>query len=141
MADKDAKASAIESRYEGNFVEAMDLPEGKPVSVTISEIVAPDTEKDAAGKLIRKALVRFSNAKKSLVLNKTNYRLLKLLHGPHPDQWIGKQIQLMRRYLPAARAFGVQNEMCVRVVPPTGMQIPKSVREYMGSATPQEAKS
>jgi len=132
--------NAMEERYEGHFLEAIDLPEGASCPVTIEAVADPDTETDASGKLIHKALVRFKDKAKRLVLNRTNYRMLKVLLGKNPADWLGKTVHLQRRYLDAAHAFGQKNELCIRVIPPAGTPIPKSVRDFMGSASPQGEK-
>jgi hypothetical protein len=127
----------LQERYEGDFLEALDLPEGVLVKATIESIAMPDTEKDAAGKLIHKAIVKFANRKKRMILNKTNFRLLKVVFGPDVSKAIGGEVMLQRRYLPAERAFGHANELAVRFIPPDGTPLPKSVRDYMGYMTPQ----
>lgn len=126
----------IEDKYEGDFLEALDLPEGVLANVVIEAISPPDTEQDKAKKLIKKAIVKFKDRKKRFILNKTAYRTLKMLLGADTESWIGQPIQIQRRYLPAERAFGVKNEMCVRVIPPDGTPIPKSVRDFLGFKHP-----
>ena len=130
----------LEERYEGNFLEAIDLPEGVLVPVVIESVAQPDTETDAGGKLIKKAIVTFKGKSKRMVLNKTNYRMLKTLLGADIAKWTGQTVSIMRRYLDAQRAFGVHNEMCVRVIPAPGTPIPKSARDYLGSRSPLAAK-
>jgi hypothetical protein len=126
----------IDDRYEGDFLKSDDLPEGVAVNVVIESVADPDTEKDAAGKVIKKAIVKFAGKHKRLILGKTSYRVLKTMLGADPEKWIGQPIQIQRRYLPAERAFGVKNEMCIRVVPPEGTPLPKTVRECMGFKHP-----
>ena len=133
-------SKAMEDRYEGNFLEGSDLPEGKRLSITIEEVIPPGTEKDSSGKVILKAIIAFKGAKKRMILGKTSYGVLKVLFGKDETQWIGKQIDLMRRYLPSKFAFGVHNEMCVRVVPPDGTPLPGKVIKYLGRPTPYPAE-
>jgi len=128
--------STLEERYEGDFLEAIDLPDGVLVQVSIEAVIPPDTEKDAGGKVIKKAILKFKDKKKRFVLNKTNYRLLKTLFGGDPAKWIGHTFNIQKRYLDAKHAFGQQNEMCVRVIPPIGTPIPKSAREFIGTKSP-----
>lgn len=128
-------------RYEGNFLEAADIPEGAEAKVEIAAVVPPDSEKDKAGKVIKKAIVQFHGRNKRLVLGKTNYRVLKMLFGAQPEQWVGKEVVLQRRYLDAAHGFGVHNEMCLRILPPIGTPIPKNVRDYLGTREPQPERS
>ena len=128
--------SSMEERYEGDFLEAIDLPEGVLVPVVIDKVTPPDTEKDSGGKTIKKAILTFRDKKKRFVLNKTNYRLLKTLLGSDVSKWAGQGVNLQRRYLDAKHAFGQENEMCVRIIPPNGTPIPKSARDYIGTKHP-----
>lgn len=125
----------IEEMYEGDFLKADDLPEGALATVVIESVADPFAEKDAAGKEIKKAILAFKDRHKRMIINKTNYRILKTMFGG-PDKWIGQTIHLQRRYLDAAHAFGVQNEMCIRIIPPDGTPLPKGVRDYMGRRQP-----
>lgn len=129
--------TTLEERYEGNFLEASDLPEGALVSVEIEAITPPDAERDAAKRIIKRAILQFKGKKKRLILNKTGFRVLKILFGAATDDWVGKTVQLQRRYLPAHRTIDKhENEPCVRIVPPEGTPIPKSVRDFLGSKLP-----
>jgi len=132
--------TTLAERYEGNFVEALDLREAALVPVKIEAVVPPDTEKDARGRLIKKAILRFHGPHKGLIVNKTNYRILKAVFGRNPTDWVGKEIVLQRRYLPPEKALGVENELCIRIIPPAGTLLPKIVRDYMGTAAPAVAK-
>ena len=130
--------SKTEERYEGNFLDALDLPEGVLVPVTIDSMAEPGAEKDAADKPIKQAILRFKGKQKRLILNKTNYRNLKAMFGLPVSKWIGQSIQLQRRYLDASRGFGVNNTLCIRIVPPIGTPILKSAANFMGSVTPYD---
>lgn len=128
--------SAMDERYEGHFLDALDLPEGKLVSVEIESITDPMAERDASGKPIKSAILRFKGKSKGLVLNATNYKNLKAQFGKATEGWIGKTIQIQRRYLDAAHGFGVQNTLCIRIIPPVGTPILKSAAAFMGQASP-----
>ena len=133
-------SKAMEDKYEGNFLEGSDLSEGKRQTATIEAVVPPGTEKDSAGKVILKAIIAFKGAKKRMILGKTSYGVLKVLFGKDEEKWIGKQVDLMRRYLPSKFAFGIHNEMCVRIVPPEGTPLPGKVIKYLGRPTPYPAE-
>lgn len=126
----------MEERYEGAFLDALDLPEGKLVPVTIEHIAEPFAEKDSAGKAIKSAILSFKGKTKRLVLNKTNFKNLKAMFGRNPADWIGKTISIQRRYLDAAHGFGQNNTLAIRIIPPPGTPILKSAANFMGSATP-----
>ena len=129
-------SSKMEDRYEGAFLDALDLPEGIEAPVTVESIAEPFMEKDSAGKVIKSAILAFKDKKKRLVLNKTNFRNLKAMFGKNPGDWIGKQIKIQRRYLDAAHGFGVNNTLCIRIIPPTGTPILSSAARFMGSPEP-----
>ena len=133
-------SKAMDDKYEGNFLEGSDLPDNKRFPLTIEAVVPPGTEKDSGGKAILKAIVAFKGAKKRMILGKTSYGVLKVLFGKDETQWIGKQVDLMRRYLPSKFAFGVHNEMVVRIVPPDGPPVPGKVIKYLGRPTPYPAE-
>jgi len=126
-------------RYEGHFLDALDLPEGTLVPVTIEGMVEPLAERDASGKVIKSAILSFAGKEKRLILNKTNYKNLKAMFGKSPQDWIGKPIHIQRRYLDAAHAFGIDNTMAIRIIPPKGTPILKSAANYMGQALPYGA--
>ena len=123
-------------RYEGTFLDALDLPEGAEVQVTIEAIVEPGAEKDSAGKLIKSAIISFVGKRKRLILNKTNWKNLKAMFGPKSIDWVGQQIKLQRRYLDAAHGFGINNTLAIRIIPPKGTPILKSAANFMGSPAP-----
>ncbi len=131
--------TSMEDKYEGNYLDALDLPEGAKVSVTIEAIADPGTQKDSSGKLIKQAILSFAGKHKMLILNKTNYRNLKAIHKKDPAKWIGKEIMIQRRYLVAAKAFGVHNTICIRIIPPVGTPILVSAARFMGSEKPYPA--
>lgn len=126
----------MESRYEGQFLDALDLPQGVEVPVVIESIAEPCSEMDAATKPIKSAILAFKGKTKRLILNKTNFKNLKAMFGRDPKDWIGKTVKIQRRYLDAAHGFGVQNTLCIRIIPPVGTPILKSAANFMGSVNP-----
>lgn len=125
---------AMASQYTGNFLDASDIMKRGTISLTISGVVAPGSERDASGKAIKPAIVSFEKAKKRLVLNKTNQKVIAMSHGSKASEWTGKQITLCVRYL--AKAFGQSNVPVIRVVPPDGIPLPWGVRDKYGSEKP-----
>ena len=128
---------AMASQFSGNFLDATDLPKGRNVTVTIEEVVAPNVErdKDGKGKLINKAILKFTGKQKRLILNKTNAKIIKMAHG-EPSQWVGKKITLTVRLLD--EAFGQQNLPVIRVVPPANTNMTFSMRKKYGAEIPAE---
>lgn len=130
---------AINARYEGDFVEAAELMSVKGgVKVLIESVVAPNTEKDARKKLIDKPIlvIKGGTRNKKLIVGKTNWKVLVAMFGKRSSGWIGKEITIAARYLPASKGFGQANCPCVRVIPPAGQPIPKGAMDFMGTAAP-----
>lgn len=125
-------------RFEGDYVEAAELmPFKGGVRVVIESVIPPNTEKDKRKKLIDKPMivVKGGTKNKKAIVGKTNYRVLTSMFGK-PSKWVGREITLAARYLPASKGFGQANCPCVRVIPPKGQPIPKSAYDFMGSAEP-----
>lgn len=125
---------AMRDQYEGNFLKAQDIPEGKYAAGVISHVAQPKTEKDKSGQLIRQGILTFEGREKRLVLNTTGVTVLRLLFGDDEDLWVGKKIALQRRHL--LKCFGEYNVMCIRVMPPVGFPLPKTAADWMGRAVP-----
>lgn len=123
-------------RYEGNYLDALDLPQGMQVPVVIEAIAMPKSERDSRGKVIDAAIFSFKGKQKRLIVGKTSYKVMKAMFGADHRKWVGQTIHIQRRYLEASKGFGVQNCLCIRVVPPTGTPLLKSTVAFMGSATP-----
>jgi len=128
----------FEDRYEGAYLDALDLPEGVEVPVTIESIAEPFAEKDSHDppRPIKSAIISFVGKKKRLILNKTNFKNLKAMFSKDPKSWIGQTIKIQRRYLDAQHGFGVNNTLAIRIIPPLGTPILKSAASFMGSPTP-----
>ena len=120
------------SPYEGNYIEALDI--SKPVKLIISEVVNEFQEKSADGRPIDRIILKFQKAQKGLILNKTNYRVMWAMFGKTRTDWIGKEIVLCRRYI---NAFGDRNVMCIRIWPPKGTPLPRSVLTKLGLEEPE----
>ena len=122
------------AQYEGNFLHSADIMSCPPITVVISEIIPPNTIKDAKGNLIDKTVLGFEHAKKRFILNKTNRDIIKMHHGPKYSGWFGKPITIGVRYL--AKAFKNERVPCLRVVPPDETALPVAMRPFYGTATP-----
>jgi hypothetical protein len=77
----------VDELYPSRFLKAVDL-NGRPTRVIIDGV----TQEELNGQ--PKVIMSFTNAK-SLVLNKTNARLISRLHGPDTAAWSGKDIVLV----------------------------------------------
>lgn len=117
-------------RFEGPYLESSDLLHVSPIQVTIASVIPPKTERSADKKLIDKPILTFDRAKKRLIVNKTNERILKAMFGKHASGWVGKKITLAVRVLD--KAFGHENVPTIRIVPDADTLVPFSVHKHMG---------
>lgn len=105
--------------YTGNFLEAADLV-GKTARVKIDRVEPPNSVKSADGRLIDKPVVYFANAKKALILNKTNARRIILFYAANKktfEEWAGLEIELQNE-TDRRPDMGGQKGPCVRVKVP-----------------------
>lgn len=70
----------------------------------------------------------FEKTDKVYVLNRTNYRLIKQMHGSNAASWVGRKITLT----PAAVRFGSETCLGLRVRIPDGMTVSKGVSKHYG---------
>jgi hypothetical protein len=112
--------------YEGPYLESADLIHTAPVTVTIKDLIPPNSVKCANGKLIDKWIITFENATKQFICNRTNWRAIKSLHGVR-EHWPGKQITLGVRL---TDAFGEHNVPCIRVLLPEEKRSAQVRKQY-----------
>lgn len=122
------------SQFEGNFLDATDIAKVGEITLRIADVSAPEQEKDATGKVINKAILTFEKAKKRLILNKTNCKVIAGLHGKKASDWIGKTVTLCVRYLETA--FGQRNVPVIRIKPGDESPLPFGMRKRYGSEKP-----
>jgi hypothetical protein len=73
--------------------------------VDVEDITAPGGSKE------RMPVVSFEDARKKLILNKTNGKTIAGLHGNDTDGWIGKKVTLFR----TTTTFAGEEVECIRV--------------------------
>ena len=95
--------------FPGRFLSADDL-DGKDYTLTIANIGIEQTPMND-GDSEQLWIVSFKEAKKKLVLKKTNCKSIEKLHGSKAEEWIGQQVTL---YPTKCMAFGQQVD-CIRV--------------------------
>jgi len=126
---------AMRSMFEGNFLDASDIKSSGDFTVTIESVTAPGADKDATGKTIDKPILAFAKAKKRLIVNRTNAKILAMQLGKKASEWAGKQITLTVRYLD--KAFGQRNVPVIRVKADPS-QLTFGMRKNYGSPTPYQ---
>lgn len=119
----------INKLFPSRFIKAEDL-QGRHITLTIARVVmervhGEDGEED-------KATVYFSEAKKGLLLNKTNAFAIGAMYGPETDAWTGKRIAL---YPTTVKAFG-KMQPCIRIEEPAPVKVKTNGNGH--AATPPE---
>lgn len=86
-----------------NYIGAHDLLPNQELPITI-ESVAVEKVKNSDGKDEDCVVARIKGAKKPMILNKTNMKIIsKVLETPYVEQWAGKSIII---YSAKVKAFG-----------------------------------
>lgn len=96
-----------------NYISSADL-DGKDVTLTIQSVAHEDLVGEG-GRKDNMPVITFDKAKKKMVLNRTNAKLIASQHGPDVDGWTGKQVTL---YPTTVRAKGESVE-AIRIRPGT----------------------
>lgn len=99
----------VELMFPSKYLKAADFG-GKAVTKTIAAVDMDDLQM-RGGKTERKPVVTFSDAKKMLVLNKTNAMKIAELLGPETDAWIGKRVTMY----PTRDRMGGKMVDCIRI--------------------------
>lgn len=97
--------------FDSDYIGAYDLEDGDKVltieAVGRETIFVPQSNTEET-----KFVLRFKEARKAMVCNRTNADTIAELHGTDADQWVGKQITL---YPAKVKAFGkVQEAIRIR---------------------------
>ena len=139
--DPKAIDDGVRAQFDGNFLDATDIQcngDASGVTVEISGVVPPNTEKDNAGKQINKTILSFKGAKKRLIINKVNARVLCQLHGKKASEWVGKKVTLVVRYL--EKAFGQFNVPVIRIKTDEAHPLTFGMRKHYGSEKPYKSE-
>ncbi len=94
-----------------NYLGSHNLEEGEEMLLTIDKFVGEETVKTADGDKVKQVLY-FKEEVPKMIMNITNGNTISSLYGTHPDQWIGKQIQV---YPTPVKSFGsTENALRIR---------------------------
>lgn len=126
--------SRMRAAFEGNFLDASDIMRSGNITLEIAGVTAPNDDKDATGKSIDKSILAFKGAKKRLILNKINLKIVASMLGNTASKWIGQKITLTVRYLD--KAFGQRNVPVIRVVPDDMAKLTFGMRKNYGAEKP-----
>jgi hypothetical protein len=96
--------SDYETLFPGRFLKAADF-DGRDVTYTIRTVRAEAIEdKD-------KAILTFSEVKKSMVMNRTNAEAIKLMFGRETNDWVGRRVT----FFPAGMADPFTGERIIAI--------------------------
>lgn len=94
-----------------DYLGSHNLEKGEEMLLTIEKFEGEEEVTTAEGKKVKQVLY-FKEDVPKMILNITNGNILANLYGSHPEQWIGKQIQI---YAASVKAFGkVQDALRIR---------------------------
>ncbi len=98
--------TTVSEAFPSNYLKAADL-KNRTVKVSIDKVVFEEIGQNRDNKPI----LYFNDAKKGLVLNKTNATEIAATHGDEMEGWTGKEIELFSQMVP----FQGQNVAAIRV--------------------------
>ena len=114
----------INQAFPSKYLKAGDL--GIPVVAVIATVVMEKMQEGG-----EKPVMSFSGTEKTLVLNKTNSRIIEKLHGADTDRWKGRRIEL----------FATTTEFKGDVVDCIRVRAPQSVPEEPDMPEPKRQES
>lgn len=76
-----------------DYIGSHNLEAGEEMLLTISKFEGEEKVKTADGEKVAQVLY-FKEDVPKMIMNVTNGNTISSLYGSHPDQWIGKQIQI-----------------------------------------------
>lgn len=98
-------------------------------TLTIAEILPPNTVPAADKKMIDKPIMRFEKTERMLVLNRTNQQMVPYATGKALSECSGAKVTLEVRNI---KSFGGVTEPAIRIVPPAGVKVRKKLAERLG---------
>lgn len=131
------------NRHWKNFVDkdylgSHNLEKGEEMLLTIDKFVGEEEVTTADGKKPKQVLY-FKEDVPKMIMNITNGNTLTALYGSHPEQWIGKQIQV---FATPVKAFGkTQDALRIRdFIPKYNIDVPAYVARLAVAKNQNELK-
>lgn len=114
-----------------DYLGSHNLEKGEEMLLTIVKFEGEEMVQKVGGKMnekVAKQVLYFKEDVQKMIVNITNANTVANLYGTHPDQWIGKQIQI---YATPVKAFGkTQDALRIRdFVPKFNVDIEKWKKE------------
>lgn len=137
-----------QNRHWKNFIDkdylgSHNLEEGEEMLLTIEKFEGEEMVVKVGGKKdekVPKQVLYFKEDVPKMIMNITNGNTIASLYGSHPDQWVGKQIQV---YATPVKAFGkTQDALRVRdFVPRHNVDVGSFVSKLELATTLDELKN
>jgi hypothetical protein len=86
-----------------DYLGSHNLEQGEELLVTIAKFEGEEEVKNNDGKASLKTVLYFKEEVPKMIMNITNGNTIAALYGSHPENWIGKQIQI---FATPVKAFG-----------------------------------
>lgn len=86
-----------EAMFRGDYIAAVEMEEGKPLTLTITGIDFRSMFDEKKKGNIEKAVVSFREEERGWVINKTNAQLVAAMFGPETNDWRGKRVTIERQ--------------------------------------------
>lgn len=120
----------ISSAFPSKYLKAADLQD-KHVTLIMSSV---ELEKVGMGNEDPKPVLYFTKAKKGLVLNKTNSKVITTAYGDDTDEWEGKPVTLF----PAMVDFAGDTVEAIRLKIPKAATPPRPAPQSHDELNPPE---
>lgn len=78
--------------YDSEYIASWDLE--KDTTLTVAKVVGGEVGGQQGRPVTKKPIVYFQEAKKPMILNKTNGKTIAAMYGKDTEQWVGKKITL-----------------------------------------------
>lgn len=116
-------ATDYRSLYGKEWVGSWDIPDGKDITVTITDVTGGELT-SVGGRKSKKPVLTLKGTTKKLAINATNGKTIATMYGKHIEGWIGKKITLYKSTTRDPSGDGETE--CVRVRPRVPGAIPSS---------------
>lgn len=123
-----------------DYLGSHNLEQGEEMLLTIDKFVGEEGVKGTDGKTTIKPVLYFKEDVPKMIMNITNGNTVSALYGSHPDNWVGKKIQI---FATPVKAFGkVQDALRIRdVIPAQKIDNTEALAKINTCKTQEELKS
>jgi len=123
-----------------DYLGSHNLEQGEEMLLTIDRFMGEEQVKGTDGKAQAKPVLYFKEDVPKMIMNITNGNTISTLYGSHPDNWVGKKIQI---FATPVKAFGkVQDALRIRdVIPASKIDNKEALAKINACVTNKELKT